>query len=206
MGYSGDTMNKGVFIDGVKYVPVNEINETQIQAMRKVLESQKYLSSSAIDEIINALKGSSETSEVEIEKPEKVATWKGNHLRGDDPFKYGATHKVLFNISGFLSNGSILYKKRRSPAKWNIQQAMVIRDAMNDDSSKGMTFKDATELESKTKLSKTIVRKIMYNIEFGTLSKTIDEWKVKFNQKHLQGFRPVENNPQKRRESGGLYG
>ena len=188
-------MTSEVMVDGVKYVP--ESNIIQIETIRKVLESQKYLSKDAIDEIIKALG----------DNPVKKDTLKQKYGRicKDDQFKYNMNYKSLFNISGVLSNGGVLYKSRKNPAKWNIQQAMLIRNHMNHSSVKGLSYSDVNRIVKKVKLSKNIVVKIMYNIEYGDLNKHIDEWRVKYNQKKISDPKPLQNNPQKRRESGALY-
>ena len=191
-------MTSEVIVDGIKYVPESKVQSIQIKTIRKVLESQKYLSEDAIDEIIKALDDSTAQKKDTMKQ-------KWGRIRGNDQFKYGANYKTLFNISDVLSNGGVLYKSRKSPVTWNIQQAILIRKAMNNDSIKGLSYSDVNEIVKKVKLSKNLVVKIMYNIEFGDLTKEIEKWKVKYNQKKITDPKPIQNNPQKRRESGALY-
>ena len=191
-------MTSEVIVDGIKYVPESKVQSIQIKTIRKVLESQKYLSEDAIDEIIKALDDSP------AQKKDTMKQKRGR-IRKNDPFQYKKSHKTRFNIGGVMSNGGILYTNRKSPAKWNIQQAILIRKAMNHDSINGLSYSDVDGIVKKVKLSKNLVVKIMYNIEFGDLTKEIEKWKVKYNQKKITDPKPIQNNPQKRRESGALY-
>ena len=191
-------MTSEVIVDGIKYVPESKVQSIQIKTIRKVLESQKYLSEDAIDEIIKALDDSTAQKKDTMKQ-------KWGRIRKNDQFKYGANYKTLFNISDVLSNGGVLYKSRKSPVTWNIQQAILIRKAMNNDSIRGLSYSDVNEIVKRVKLSKNLVVKIMYNIEFGDLTKEIEKWKVKYNQKKITDPKPIQNNPQKRRESGALY-
>ena len=189
-----------VLIDGIKYIPITEATQIQIGKIREVLESQGYLSRSAIDQILREFKPKSKTKT----KTKKVQKWKNNSVSPEKSFRYNSTHKHLFNIGRVLENGGIVYKKRKSPAQWNIQQAIVIRDYMNDDSTKDMTFKDVVDIEKRVKLSKILIRKIMYNIEYGDLTELIDKWRLKNLHEHnnRHNNKPLQNNPQKRKENG----
>ena len=189
-------MSSDVQIDGIKYVPVTEVKSLQIKKIRQVLESQKYLSKSAIEEIIKALDESPKKESPKVKsKPKKASS----------QYNYDKLAKTHFNISGVLSNGSVLYKTRKSPADWKIQQAIIVRSNMNNDTCKGVTHQDIRKLAKKVNLSEAMVRKIMFNIEHGDMVNWINYWNTKFNQKPLKATKPVENNPQKRRESV-LYG
>ena len=183
-----------VLIDGIKYIPITEATQIQIGKIREVLESQGYLSRSAIDQILNEIKPKSE-------KP-KIQKWENHSVSLEKSFRYNSAHKHLFNIGRVLENGGIIYKKGKNPARWNIQQAMVIRDHMNDDSTKGMAYKDVNAIEKKVKLSKMLIRKIMYNIEYGDLTEQIDKWRLKNLQEPVKVSKPLQNNPQKRKEDG----
>lgn len=199
-----EVFNLEVMIEGTKYVPEN--NLVSIDVVKSILKGQKYLSESAINDIMDAFKAirpvKSETKKPKKSSKSKSKTRKNNVLK---PFEYNSVNKVLFKISGVLSNGSVLYKTRKSPSRWNIQQAIMIRKAMKNDSTTGMIYKDAIAIAKKVHLSDQMTRKIMYNIEHGDLIKYIDEWEVKYNQKKIDGPKPIQNNPQKRRESGALY-
>lgn len=192
-------MNKNnVIINGIRYVPVDDGNNVSVRNVRRVLNSQKYLSASAVEDIIGALRVPKHESMIspksETEKP-----------KNERKFSYNSMHKVLFNIGGTLSNGGVLYKKRVNPAQWNIQQAIVIRKEMNNDSTKGMTVDDVKKIESKVKLSSNLIRKIMYNIEFGNLSQVINDWKVKYIENTTRKSKPMQNNPQKRGDDFEIY-
>ena len=194
-----------VIVDGIKYVPEDK-NLVSIDVVKSILKGQKYLSESAINDIMDAFKAirpvKSETKKPRKSSKSKSKTRKNNVLKS---FEYNSANKVLFKISGVLSNGSVLYKTRKSPSNWNIQQAIMIRKAMKNDSATGMIYKDAIAIAKKVHLSDNMTRKIMYNIEHGDLIKYIDEWEVKYNQKKIGNPKPIQNNPQKRRESGALY-
>ena len=184
-----------VLIDGIKYIPVTEVTQIQLGKIRDVLESQGYLSESAINDILKGFK-----SESKIKKPRKTRG-KYSSARGNK-FKYNSTHKRLFNIGRVLENGGIIYKTRNNPANWNIQQAMVIRDSMDNDSTKNMSYRDVIAIEKRVKLSKDTIRKIMYNIEYGDLSEHIDKWRLKNLQEPVKVAKPLQNNPQKRKDEG----
>lgn len=183
-----------VIIDGIKYVPENTgLSE---KSVRTVLKSQGYLSSSAIDSIMKQL---SRKPSPRVKASPKSSKSRNNHTR---KFKYDKNSSTLFKISGFLSDGTILYKTRRNPAKWNIQQAIIIRKMMKKDSTKNMTYGEVLAIEDKVKLTKPLIRKIMYNIEHGDLIKFIKKWEAKNLHEPKKVRPPVENNPKKRRENG----
>lgn len=184
-----------VLIDGIKYIPVTEATQIQMGKIREVLESQGFLSRSAIDDILKELQPEPKA------KPKKQQ-WKKYDNSTKRSFRYNSTHKQLFNIGRVLENGGIIYKKGKNPARWNIQQAMVIREHMNKDSTKGMSYGDVNAIEKKVKLSKNLIRKILYNIEYGDLTKQIDKWRFKHLQEPTIVGKPLENNPQKRKENG----
>lgn len=189
-------MSSDVQIDGVKYVPVDEVKQLQIDVIRKALESQKYLSSSAIDDIIKVFE---DLGVAEDKKPNQ------KRFRKPAEFRYYVTESRLFRISTVQSNGAILYSTRKSPAKWNIHHAIYIQKQMNNNSADGVTRKDIKRMSDKIKKSENIIARIMYNIEFGDLNKWIEYWRVNYNQAPRKVAKPIENNPQKRKE-GVIYG
>ena len=215
-----------VVIDGIQYVPSTDFNET-LNVMREVLKSQEFLSDSAIENIMNSLKNSmdkpSKTGEVSLKNLGKSASKTGEVLPEKSgksksksqgsfkeyyntyrPFKYNKAVSKPFNIKDVLHDGSVLFEKGNY-AKWKIQQAIIIKDSLKNGSTKDMTYADAIAIEKKVRLSRQMVRQIMYNIEHCDLGVYIGKWRLEnvVNAPKKQP-KPIQNNPQKRRESG-LY-
>ena len=216
-----------VVIDGIQYVPSTDFNET-LKVMREVLKSQEFLSDSAIENIMKSLKNSmdkpsktgevslknlgksaSKTGEVLPEKSGKSPTKKSKHKTGGyyrslKPFKYNSVNGKIMQVDHVLPDGRIILGKGRM-AKWRIQQAIVIKESMNQNTTNGMTYADTIEIAKKVRLDKETTRRIMYNIEHGSLGVYIGKWRLEnvVNAPKKQP-KPIENNPQKRRESG-LY-
>ena len=191
-------MSSTYFTDdkGVIYIPKSSVMDSYVVAMTDVLKSQKYLSNDAIDKIVDAFReivsdsSKPQSNEVSPSKTKKLS-----------PFQYNSVNGKLWRILRVMSDGSVLLETREKPADWKIQQAIIIRSAMDDDSSKNMTYGDALELEKKTGLPRNTVRRIMYNIEFGNLTDFIDEY-YKMYLQIPKRKKPIQNNPQKRKEMG----
>lgn len=211
-----------VVIDGIQYVPSSDF-ETQLEVMRDVLKSQEFLSDSAIENIMISLKNSmdkssktgevslknlgkftSKTGEVSSEKLGKSTSKKRGWNNTNRQFSYNIAVSKLFHIKNVLHDGSVLFEKGNY-AKWKIQQAIIIKDSLKNGSTKDMTYADAIAIENKVHLPRQMVRQIMYNIEHGDLGVHIGKWRLEnmVNAPKKQP-KPIENNPQKRRESG-LY-
>ena len=216
-----------VVIDGIQYVPSTDFEET-LKVMENVLKSQKLLHDSAIEDIMKSLKiqmekpsktgdvslknlekFASKTGEVLPEKSGKSPSKKSKHKTGGyyrslKPFKYNSVNGKIMQVDHVLPDGRIVLGKGRM-AKWRIQQAIVIKESMNQNTSKGMTYADTIEIAKKVCLDKETTRRIMYNIEYGSLGVYIGKWRLEnmVNAPKKQP-KPIENNPQKRRESG-LY-
>lgn len=217
-----------VVIDGIQYVPSSDF-ETQLEVMKDVLKSQDILSDSRIEKIMELLKiqmkkpsktgevslknlgkSTSKTGEVSPEKSGKSSTKKSKHKTGGylkslEPFKYNSVNGKIMQVKDVLPDGRILLGKGRI-AKWRIQQAIVIKESMNKNTSNGMTYADTIEIAKKVRLDKETTRRIMYNLEYGDLGVHIGKWRLNYvvNAPKKQA-KPIENNPQKRRESA-IYG
>lgn len=174
-----------VLVDGVEYIPSNTV--LQIDEFRKVLESQGWISHSAIDEIINSLKN--------FENPDKEIVPDEKHC---DP-----NHKSYINydnILGFDDEGHILYNiGRYRVSKWTIHTLRDIQLAINGNSK---PFKEVQVLSQRFGLSEDITRRLIRNLVDGNCDKLFRMWdEHKFNAKPTSA--PVMvNNPEKRKEMG----
>jgi len=169
---------------GNKYLPENSL--IAIETIKEVLQSQKYLSESAIEEIINAFqmvgKSETENSEKSVKRNPKILK--------------------ETNIKYIDSDGYLHYKKGRSSrSKWNLRQVISIQTKLNRNYD-NVSEKDKRHFENTLGLSRTSVKVILRNLKDGNLEDIVERWKATTGYGIKKKSTPVVNNPERRKEMG----
>lgn len=174
-----------VLVDGVEYIPSN--SALQIEQIKKVLEGQGWMSSSAIDGIIKSLENLEKSSD-EKPKPSKCYERPINYDNIVFPH-FDKDRHILFEHGGRKGNRSV----------WTVHQLLDIRQEL---SGKTNPYDYVGFLKQKHGLSDNIVRTLVFNIVEGHCDKLFRMWdEYKFKAKPSPAPKIV-NNPEKRKEMG----
>lgn len=177
-----------VEIDGVLYVPVGTFSKEQLNMMAKVLKTQDILSENAINKFIEAFETipSSETRDDGSDLPMA---------------KYiSPSQRRIFEIQSVNKKGRVKFKHGRSSI-WNLHQVMDIQATIVD--FEKVTSYDVARFSKRFGISKITVSQIIYNLQYGELPKWIEKWSLEqTNEIESPKKREIQNNPQKRKESG----
>lgn len=178
-----------VEIDGVLYVPLGTFSEEQLEVMANVLKTQDILSENAINKFIEAFDTiSSDKTQEEVESDLPLAKY------------ISPSQRRIFEIQSVDKKGRVKFKHGRSSI-WNLHQVMDIQ-ATIDDFDK-VTSYDVARFSKRFSISKITVSQLIYNLQYGNLPKWIEEWSLEqTNNIESPKKREIQNNPQKRKESG----
>ena len=118
--------------------------------------------------------------------------------RPNDPFKPTASTRKLITIRHMDENGYFYSINNRKFSKINIKTILKIQQALH----RNIKCSEVTALSKKLNLTYTYLSKIIYNYQEHVFDKYIAQWN-KQTQPVVKKYKnkPIENNPQKRKES-----
>lgn len=187
-------MEDTLVINGIKY-----IKQSQVEEMEKNLENIKQIVSSALVDVNNLI-----GSQLDVEQHEEKSLILDNKSDKKESPSFVKNLKIRkgaaapYKIDRMDDNGDF-YSIHNRKFVFNIKDVLVVRKDFNINT----TAKDIKALSESLSLTVTHVHRIIYNLEIGTFDEYIRTWLESANKINIkEHVRPVENNPQKRKEAG----
>lgn len=177
-------MDDILIINGVKYV-----KESQIAEMQQNLQNIKKIVNSALADV-NSLAGN-QLSNHKIEKSVP-------QVKRDIALVLRKAGKKPYKIKRIDDEGNF-YSIHNRKLIFTIKDVLEVRKEF----SINTTNQDIEQFSKKISLTIDNIHRIIYNLEIGTFDKYINQWLKSVNDINIKHqSRPIENNPQKRREAG----
>ena len=188
-------MEDTLVINGVTY-----IRQSQVAEMEQNLENIRQMVNSALNNV-SALANSQLVAQSNNQVTKTVTKKKveAPKIKRDITLKIRKTTMVPYEISRMDDSGNF-YSIHNRKYVFIMRDVLLIRKEFGVNT----TSDDIKKLSKKISLSENNIHRIIYNLEIGTFDKYIKEWLESVNEvkKVTEYHTPVENNPQKRKESG----
>lgn len=117
----------------------------------------------------------------------------------EDAFEPVQTAKRLFQIR-HMDNDGIFYSVNNRPLKVNIKHVFEVQKALHSNVTNG----EIDRLAKKLDINYQVLHRVVYNYQEHVFDKFINQWNKQTQPTVGAKNKPIENNPEKRKESG-LY-
>ena len=182
-------MEDTLVINGVTY-----IRQSQVAEMEQNLENIRQIVNLALNDVSALVNGQNN-------QVTKTVTNKKNEvpkIKRDIALKIRESTMVPYEISRMDNSGNF-YSIHNRKYVFTMKDVLLVRKEFGINT----TNHDIKKLSEKMSLDINNIHRIIYNLEIGTFDKYIKEWLESVNEVKITGnHAPVENNPQKRKESG----
>lgn len=187
-------MEDTLVINGVTY-----IRQSQVAEMEQNLENIRQIVNSALNDVSALVNGQSVVqSNNQVTKTVTKKKVEAPKIKRDIALKIREAMMVPYEISRMDNSGNF-YSIHNRKYVFNMRDVLLIRKEFGINT----TSRDIKKLSEKMSLGDNNIHRIIYNLEIGTFDKYIKEWLESVNEVKVTGHHaPVENNPQKRKESG----
>ena len=183
-------MEDTLVINGVTY-----IRQSQVAEMEQNLENIRQIVNSALNDVSALVNSQSVVQSNNQVTKKKIKTPK---IKRDISLKIREATMVPYEISRMDNSGNF-YSIHNRKYIFTMKDVLLIRKEFGINT----TNHDIKKLSEKMSLGINNIHRIIYNLEIGTFDKYIKEWLESVNEVKVTGHHaPVENNPQKRKESG----
>lgn len=178
-------------INGVTY-----IKKSQVEEMEQNLAHIKKIVNSALADV-SALVNNQPITEP-VKKAATKKTESAPKLKRKIALRLRQAAQRPYKIKQMDDSGNF-YSKHNRKFVFTIKDVLLVRKEFGVTT----TDKDVKVLSKKLSLSIDNIHRIIYNLEIGTFDNYIKEWLTSVNEVKVTGrHAPIENNPQKRKESG----
>lgn len=183
-------MEDTLVINGITY-----IRQSHVAEMEQNLENIRQIVNSALNDV-NALVNGQSVAQLNNQVTKKKV--EAPKIKHNIALKLRESKMIPYEISKMDSLGNF-YSIHNRKYVFTMKDVLLIRKEFDTNT----TNRDIKKLSEKMSLDDNNIHRIIYNLEIGTFDKYIKEWLESVNEIKVTGHRAfVENNPQKRKESG----
>ena len=188
-------------LNGVEYVKRNKITEIEAERdkLQKDLEAiRKIVGVSLKDasEILTEVKEKQEEKKEEKQQKKKTYNRRPNR-KPYDAFEPLDSAKKLFKIRHMDEDGKF-FTANHKPLVVTIKHVLEVQKFLH----KNVTNKEVNDLAKKFGINYQIVNRLVWNYQQHTFDKYIAQWNKMTQPKVGMKNRPIQNNPEKRKEAG----
>lgn len=167
-------------LNGVEYIKRDKVKnmEAELKAMKEIMGQINKLTDNKID-------GS-------------ITRHKRNNKRKDAVFELPKSAQKKYEIRMMNDKGVFITAYHNKKLKITIKDVILAKKGIYD----GMTTSQAFAIRDELGLNNYHFNRLVYNIKEGVFDKFIKQWNKQTGVKVGKKEVPIENNPQKRKESG----
>ena len=174
-------MDKVININGVEYIQKSEYDKA-----KKDADTIRQIVSSSIADLSNYVNNQSVAQSIN-----QVFSQRSKHLQ------IRIAGQKIYNINKMTKDGIFFSNPNQRKLIFTIKDVLKINKKYNKDTTK----KDVKKMADDMELPIDTIHRIIYNIDKDTFTKYEKEFLSDINTKIERKPAPVENNPEKRRES-----
>lgn len=185
-------------LNGVEYIRKDRIADIEKERDNAVrdLNMMKEIIGKSFEDLAVFINSKREVTEEEPkEKVNKVKAVR----KPKDAFTPVQTAQKLFKIRHMDSNG-VFFTANNRPLKVTIKHVFEVQKALHNNVTNG----EIDELAKKLGINYQILHRVVYNYQEHVFDKFINQWNKQTQPTVGAKNKPIENNPEKRKESG-LY-
>lgn len=173
-------MDKILTINGVEYIQKSEYDKAQ-----KDIDTIRQIVSSSVADLNNHVNG-----QLIAKSVNQTLSQRSKHLQ------IRISGQRIYHIKRMEQDGTLFSFPNRKMI-FSIKDVLKINKRYNENTTK----KDIKQISKDTKIPVDTIHRIIYNIDKGTFAEYEKEFLSDINTKIERKQAPVENNPEKRRES-----